>query len=176
VNRFLGEVMNENIKKILFIASVALNVVFAATYATYKLPLIAGVHQPPATRGPLFLQLDLTPDQLAGFKAERDKFRERLQELGQEIKTKQIELIDFLAAVPPDQQVIERKQEEIQRLQAAVQDRVIVHFLHESSLLSAEQRARFFDLIKARIETSVQACSWMRSFEQATPGEGKRQE
>ena len=168
--------MNENIKKILFVASVALNVVFAATYATYKLPLVAGVHQPPAPMGPLFHQLDLTPDQLSRFKAERDKFRERLQELGLEIKTKQIELIDLLGATPPDQQVVERKQEEIQRLQAAVQDRVIVHFLQESSLLTSEQRARFFQLIKTRIETSVQACPpWMRPFEQDRPGENRNE-
>jgi Spy/CpxP family protein refolding chaperone len=164
--------MNENIKKILFVASVALNVVFAATYATYKLPLFAGVHQLPAPGVPLFLKLDLTPDQLTRFKAERDRFRERLQELGLEIKIKQIELIDLLGATPPEQQVVERKQEEIQRLQAAVQDRVIVHFLQESSLLTSEQRERFFKLIKARIETSVQARPpWMKSFNQGRPGE-----
>ena len=168
--------MTENMKKILFVASVALNLVFAATYATYKLPLLAGVRQPPAPGEPLFLQLDLTPGQLTRFEAERDKFRERLQELGREIKTKQIELIDLLGAAPPDQKEIERKQEEIQLLQAAVQDRVIVHFLQESSLLTAEQRARFFDLIKARIETSVQACPpWMKSFDQGRPGDNRNE-
>jgi Spy/CpxP family protein refolding chaperone len=163
--------MNENIRKILFIASVALNVAFAATYATYKVPSLAGVHRA-APNGPLFLQLDLTPVQLTRFEAERDKLLARLQELGEEIKTKQIELIDLLGATPPDQKEIEKKQEEIQRLQGAVQDRVIVHFLQESSLLTAEQRARFLDLIKARIGTSVQACPpWMRSFEHRGPGE-----
>lgn len=163
--------MNENIKKILFIASVALNIVFAATYAIYKVPSLAGV-QRPAPKGPLYQQLNLTPEQLTRFEAERDKFHARLQELGEEIKTKQIELIDLLGATPPDQKDIEKKQEEIQRLQEAVQDRVIVHFLQESSLLTSEQRARFFELIKARIGTSVQACPpWMRSFEHGRPGE-----
>lgn len=163
--------MNENIKKILFVASVALNVVFIATYATYRVPSLAGV-QRAAPKGPLFLQLDLTPDQLARFEAERDKFHDRLQELGQEIKQKQIELIDLLGATPVDQQAIERKQEEIQRLQGAVQDRVIVHFLQASAFLTPEKRTRFFELLKARIGTSAQACPpWMRSFEQGRPGE-----
>lgn len=168
--------MNENMKKILFIASFALNAVFAVTYITCKLPSLAGVHQLPTPGGPPFLQLDLTPDQLTRFKAERDHFHARLQELGQETKTKQIELIDLLGAAPPHQQEIERKQEEIQRLQGVVQDRVIVHFLQASALLTSEQRARFFQLIKRRIETNVQVCPpWMRSFEQARPGENKNE-
>jgi Spy/CpxP family protein refolding chaperone len=168
--------MKQNMKAILFIASVALNAVLAATYITYKVPLLAGVHQPPAPKEPLFLQLDLMIDQLNQFKAERDRFHARLQELGQEIKTKQIELIDFLGSTPPDQQAIERKQQEIQQLQGAVQERVIVHFLQASALLTAEQRTRFFQLIKGRIETSVQACPpWMRPLEQGRPGEKKNE-
>ena len=166
--------MKKNIKTILFIASVALNAVFAGTYVTYKLHSLAGVHQP-APSGPLFLQLDLTPEQLTRFKAERDRFHAQLQELGQQIKAKQVELIDLLGAISPYQQAIERKQEEIQRLQGEVQDRVILHFLQESSHLSLEQRTRFFQLIKARIETSLQACPpWMRSLEQGQPGEIKK--
>jgi hypothetical protein len=167
--------MKENIKTILFIASVALNAVFAGTYVIYKLPSPAAVHQT-IPKDPLFLQLGLTSDQLTRFKAERDRFHTQLQEFGQAIKTKQIELIDLLGATSTEQQAIERKQEEIQGLQGEVQDRVIAHFLQESSLLSPEQRARFFQLVKARIETSVQACPpWMRSMEQGQPGENKNE-
>lgn len=168
--------MGNNMKKILFIASVVLNVTFAATYATYRLPLLAHTHKAPVPGGPLFLHLDLTAEQLSRFNAERDKFHARLQELGQQIKTKQIELIDLVGAVPPDQLAIERKQQEIQGLQAAVQDRVIIHFLQANSFLTPEQRARFSALIKARIGTSVQACPpWMRPVEQREPG-AKRNE
>jgi Spy/CpxP family protein refolding chaperone len=166
--------MKENIKTILFIASVALNAAFAATYVTYKLPSLAAVHQS-VPKGPLFLQLDLTPEQLARFTAERDRFHAQIQELGQQIKAGQIELIDLLGTTSSDQPVIERKQEKIQRLQREVQDRVIVHFLQESSLLSPEQRTRFFQLIKARIETGIQACPpWVRPFEYGQPGEIKK--
>jgi Spy/CpxP family protein refolding chaperone len=167
--------MKENLKTILFIASVALNTIFAVTYVTYKLPTLAGVDQP-VPEGPLFLQLDLTADQLPRFKAERDKFHTRLQELGQDIKSRQLEFIDLLGTTPPDQQAIKRKQEEIQRLQAAVQDRVIVHVLQESALLDPEQRTRFFQLIKTRTETNVQACPpWMSPSDRGQSGEGKHE-
>jgi Spy/CpxP family protein refolding chaperone len=158
--------MKEDIKTILFIASIALNVVFAATYATYKFSAFANVHQSQMPREPLFLQLDLAPDQLARLQKIRDTFHDRLQELGQEIKTKQIELIDLLETKPPDQQKIQGKQGEIQRLQGEVQTGVISHFLQMSALLKPEQQSRFFHLIKERIGTGVQACPpWMRSPE-----------
>ncbi len=166
--------MKESMKKILFIASIAMNIFFAATYLTYKLPLLAGAHPVPPPGGPLFLQLGLTPDQIEQFRAERDSFQARLHELGQEIKTKQTELIDLLGAASPDQQAIESKQQEIQSLQGAVHDRVIAHFLKASGFLKPEQRARFFDLIKARIGTNAQACPpWMKPFEHGRPGESQ---
>jgi Spy/CpxP family protein refolding chaperone len=168
------EAMKANIKTIVFIASVALNVVFAVTYITYKIPSLPGVHQQ-SSRQPVFLELNLTPDQLTRFSAERDRFHALLQELSQEIKTRQIELIDLLGATPPDKKAVETKQEEIQRLQGIVQDGVIAHILQGSSLLSSEQRSRFFQLIKERIEMGAQACpSWMRSFERGQAGESKK--
>lgn len=162
--------MNEDLKKTLFVASVALNIVFAATYAAYKLPLLGAVRQSPTPRGPLFLQLELTPEQLKLFEGERDRFHGRLQEVGEEIKSKQIELIDLLGAASPGQNEIEKKQEEIQRLQGTVQDLVIAHFLRASSFLTPGQRARFLDLIKSRIGANMQAClPWMRSYEHGGP-------
>jgi Spy/CpxP family protein refolding chaperone len=167
--------MREQAKTILFIASIALNIAFCLTYLTYKIPSIAGGNQQ-SSRQPVFLQLDLTPEQSRAFSAERDRFHARLQEWGQEIKTRQIELIDLLGATTPDQQAVERKQAEIQRLQAVVQDGVIAHVLHGSSLLSPEQHPRFFQLIKARIDKSVQVCPpWMRPSDQGQSGEGKHE-
>ena len=167
--------MKENLRAVLFIASIALNAIFAVRYVAYKLPSLAGVQQA-TSRGPLFLQLDLTPDQLTRFKGDRERFHAQLQELGQQIKAKQIEIIDLLGTAPTDQQAIERKQQEIQHLQGEVQDRVIVHFLQESSHMSSEQRARFFRLVKARIETGVQTCPpWMKSLGQGQPGASRNE-
>jgi len=165
--------MKTNLKTILFIASIALNVAFTATYVTYKLPLFTATHQQSPLE-PLFLQLDMTTDQLARFKAERDKFRAQLQEPGQEIKVKQTELVDLLRAAPPDHQAIAKKQDEIQHLQGDFQARIIDHFLQANTILTPVQRTRFFELIKTRIEASGQACPpWMRPFEQGKKGEYK---
>ncbi len=162
--------MRENLKTILFIASVALNLVFVGTYLAYKLPLFAGVHQSQPSEGPLFLQLDLTPVQLKQLTIERDRFHTRLQELGQEIKKRQLNLIDLLEATPPDEQAIERKRQEIQNLQREVQNGVIDHFQRVSTFLTSDQRAGFFALIKSRIQTGLQACPpMMRSGAQCRP-------
>lgn len=168
--------VRENLKTILFIGSLALNLVFVGTYLTYKLPLLVGARQPQPSEGPLFLQLDLTSDQLKQLSAERDRFYTRLQELGQEIKKKQLNLIDLLEATPPDQQVIERKRQEIQKLQREVQNGVIDHFLRMSTFLAPDQRARFFALIKSRIQTGLQARPpMMRSGQWCRPEEGKNE-
>jgi Spy/CpxP family protein refolding chaperone len=168
--------MRENLKTILFIASVALNLAFAVTYATYKLPLFAGVRQTSPPGEPLFLHLDLTPGQLEQFSAERYRFHGLIQQLGQQIKGKQLDLIDLLKATPPDQQAIKTEQEEIQGLQRGIQNGVIDHFLRASAFLTPEQRGRFFGLIKSRVQTGLQACpSWMKPFGQGAPGENKNE-
>jgi hypothetical protein len=168
--------MKNNLRTILFVASIALNVAFTATYVIYKLPLLTGIHQQSPSE-PLFLQLDMTSDQLARFKAERDKFYSQLYEPGQEIKAKQTELIDLLGAVgaaSPDLQAIAKKQEEIQHLQGAFQTRIIDHFLRASTILTPVQRTHFFELIKTRIEASAQACPpWMRPFDQSKTRQNK---
>jgi Spy/CpxP family protein refolding chaperone len=167
--------MKQHTKTIVFIACIALNVAFSVTYLTHKIPSIAGVNQQ-SSRQRVFLQLDLTPEQSGAFNAERDRFHARLQEWGQEIKTPQMELIDILGAAPPEQQPVERKQGEIQRLQSVVQDGVISHVLHGSSLLTPEQRSRFFQLIKVRIGDGVQACPpWMKPLDRGQSGEGKHE-
>lgn len=166
--------MRENLKTVLFVASVALNLVFVATYAIYRLPVLAGMHQPSVSEGPLFLHLNLTSDQLKQFRVERDGFHARLQKLGQEIREKQLELIELLEAMPPDRQTIAGKQEEIQGLQRSVQNGVIAHFLRAGTFLTPEQRDRFFELIKSHIQTGLQACPpMMRPVEQCEPGAAK---
>lgn len=163
--------MKESLKKILFIASVALNVVFIGTYLAYELPTFAGAGPPPAVGKPLFLQLDLTPDQLSRVKEARDKLQARLRELTQVMRIKQVELIALLAKTPFDQQAVKAKQKEIQHLQGVVQDRVIAHFLRVSAVLDPQQRGRFFKLLEARFNSGLRACPpWMKGCDQSRPG------
>ena len=163
--------MKANLKVLIFLFSVILNVVFIGTFAAHKIPIFNWDKKTDKLMKPPFLQLDLTAEQLARFKSDRDKFIGELHETGQAVGKKQIELIDLLAASTPDERAIKMKQEEIQHLQAATQDRVIVHLVQESSLLNSEQRTRFFQLVKARIESSVQAYPpFMRSSGWCQPG------
>jgi Spy/CpxP family protein refolding chaperone len=150
--------MKGNLKILIFLFSIILNVVFVGTYAGYKFQIIPGERKDGNLMKPLYLELDLSTQQLAKFKSERDKFHPHMQALEQEIKRKQIELIEILSINSPDSQALESKQKEIQELQALAQDRVILHLLQAGTLLSPVQRARFFHLIRERIEASVSSC------------------
>lgn len=164
--------MKGNLKILIFLFSIILNVVFVGTYAAYKFQIITSERKDDNLMKPLFLELDLTPEQLTRFKSERDKFHPHLQALEQEIKRKQIELIEILSIDTPDQRAIESKQKEIQELQALAQDRVIVHLLQASTLLSPKQRTRFFHLIRERIEVSASSCPpWTKPLEESRTGE-----
>ena len=158
---------------LIFIFSLILNVVFIGIFAAHTIPIFNRDRNAGELMKPLFLQLDLTADQLAQFKSHRDKFKKELREMRQTVGKKQLELIDLLAASPPDERAVKKKQEEIRRLQAAIQDRVINHLLQESAILNRKQRTRFFRLVKERIESRVQACPpLVRSSERCRPGEG----
>ena len=163
--------MKVNLRALIFAGSLILNVVFIGIFAARTMPFFNRDRQADELMKPPFLQLDLTAAQLARFKAARDKFIGELHEMGQAVAKKQVELIDLLAASTPDQGAIKMKQEEIQHLQTATQDRVIVHWVQESSRLNPEQRRRFFQLVKARIESSVQTHPpFLRSSGWCRPG------
>jgi len=164
--------MKMNLKALIFTCSLILNVVFVGIFAAQTIPIFRGDRKAAELMKPVFLQLDLTAEQLARFKSDRDKFMRELHEMAQVVGKKRIELVDLLAASTPDERAIKMKQEQIQRLQAAIQDRVIVHWIQESSLLNPSQRAHFFRLIKARIKSSIQAYPpFMRSSGWCRPGE-----
>jgi len=158
--------MKENLKILTFLFSIIMNVVFVGTYAGYKFQIIPGERKDGNLKKPLYLELDLSAQQLTKFKSERDKFHPQLQALEREIKRKQIELIEILSINTPDSQALERKQKEIQELQTLAQDRVILHLLQASNLLNPEQRTRFFNLIRERIEVSTSSCPpWTKPLE-----------
>ncbi len=156
--------MKVNWKVLIFIFSVILNVVFIGTFTVHKMSIISTNTINVNRMNPLFLELDLSADQLAEFNHERDAFYAQMQETGLMIKAKQIELIDILEGASTDQPTIEKKQAEIQCLQKIIQDRVIVHFLKEKALLTPKQQSRFFQLVRDRIERNIQTGPpWMRS-------------
>lgn len=129
------------------------------------------LHRPsaPARPRPIYETLGLTTAQMEKFKPERDRFHAFIDVQGRRIKDKEIELISLLAVPEPDRRAIDAKQEEIRHLQQQMQTRVIDHFLAESAVFTPEQRARFFTIIRKRIENSSLRPRWM-------PGRGHGQE
>jgi Spy/CpxP family protein refolding chaperone len=164
--------MKVNLKAVVIAFSLILNVIFIGIFTARTFQIFNPDRKIDELMKPPFLQLDLSAEQLARFKSARETFIGELHEMAQAVGEKQIELIDLLAASPPDEGAIKMKQEEIRRLQAATQDRVIAHWLRESSILNPEQRSRFFQLVKAHIKGSVQAYPpFVKSSEWCLPGE-----
>ncbi|MCA1788001.1 MAG: periplasmic heavy metal sensor, partial [Desulfobacteraceae bacterium] len=97
-------------KALICMFSLVLNVVFMGIFAAHTIPVFKHDRNAGEPRKPLFLDLDLTAEQLARFKSHRDKFKEKMQEMRQPVGQKQVELIELLAASSPDQQAIEMKQ------------------------------------------------------------------
>jgi Spy/CpxP family protein refolding chaperone len=168
--------MKVNLRVLIFAFSIILNVVFIGIFTAHTIPIFNRDRKADELMKPPFLQLDLTAEQIARFKSDKNKFMGELHEMAQAAGKKQIELIDLLAAPTPDERAIKMKKEEIQRLQSATQDRVIDHVIRESSLLNPEQRVRFFQLVKKRIESSIQAYPpFMRSSKYCRSVEGNNE-
>lgn len=134
--------VRQHIKTLAVIFSVALNVAFLVGYGVRKLgdrPKFA------------YEELDLSKDQRDRIEAGRDRFLRALNEIGDMIIGKHIELIDLIAADPTDRQAIEGKFQEIHSFQQSMQRLVMEHLLEDKQILTPEQRAKFFAVLKSRI-------------------------
>jgi Spy/CpxP family protein refolding chaperone len=144
--------MRKNLITLAIIFSVVLNIGFIGTYCLQK----TGLHplKPVHTSHKQFLyeELNLSPEQLAEFEPARNRFHAYINQQSKKIQAGQIKLMSLLAENSPDRKAIDAKHEEIQTLQRQMQNRVIDHFLEESSIMAPEQRKKFFTLIKGRIE------------------------
>ncbi len=156
--------MKENLKTLLVAFSIILNLVFIGTTAFYKMSSYAATGRTPEANCPfLYQKLDLSSDQLARTESVRDRFHERLRRLGGEIQTKQLELIDLLAAPEIDRTALDAVRERINQLQKTMQDTIISHIVEETGIFTPEQRKSFFRLIRERIDQSSESCPpWMR--------------
>jgi len=156
--------MKENLKALGIAFSIILNFVFIGTATFYKLSSHAATARTTEANCPfLYQKLNLSPEQLARMEPVRDRFHERLSKIGDEIKTKQLELIDLLAAPELDHGAVDAVRERINQLQKTTQDTILDHIVEETGIFNPEQRQGFFNLIRERINRSGQACPpWMR--------------
>jgi uncharacterized membrane protein len=157
--------MNAKLKVLAVTFSVTLNVAFMAAYAHQRLVASAPVV-------PVFEQLDLSGSERREFERHREDFHELVARLGGQLKSAQLELIDLVARPHLDRTAIAAKQGEIGGLQGSIQSAVIEHLIQQAAILDQARRARFFALLKARVQATDPARPpWMRP-----PGTDRRQE
>ncbi len=167
--------MKKNLITLAMIFSVVLNLGFIGIYCFQRADLYARKQGHASHKQFLYEELNLSPEQLEKFEPGRDSFHAYLNRQGKRIQARRLELIDLLAEDVPDRKAIEAKHKQIQLLQQQMQTRVIDHFINESSILTAEQRKKFFVLIKGRIGKNEGSCpGWMlRVRPESAPGESR---
>ena len=135
--------MTRHIKTLAVIFSVALNLAFLVGY---------GIRWYGDRTRFAYEDLDLSQDQRVRIETGRDRFLSALNDTGDRIIAKHLELMDLIAADPIDQQAIDAKFQEIHTTQHSMQNLVIAHLLEDKQILTAEQRTKFFALLKSRIQ------------------------
>jgi hypothetical protein len=154
--------MKNNLKGMVIAFSIILNLVFVGTAAFYRLTSYASPPHPEDNQPFLYQKLNLSKEQLAKVEPVRDKFHDQLGRLGDEIKRKQLELIDLLAAPKLDRKAVDVVQETIGQLQKTTQDTIINHIVEETGFFTQEQRKGFFMLVRERInQNSESRPPWM---------------
>jgi len=164
--------MKENLRCLAILFSVVLNVAFLGIYLYTAAPRWVGMEQPRGNGLP-YQALRLTQSQEKKFDPVRRKFHTRMHEVGSEIKREQLRLLDLLAQPEQDLGSVRAIQERILDLQRGMQDAVISHLIEESAIFTADQRVRFFRILRERIEKTEPASPpWMRPSGDPTPGSG----
>lgn len=155
--------MKSNFKILVFTFSIILNLAFIGVTVFYKLSSYAATDRGPDANYPFLYQtLNLSREQIAKIEPLRDKFHARLRKLGDEIRMKQLELVDLLAAPEPDRKSIDAVQERINELQKTTQFAIISHIDADVAIFTPQQRQRFFGLMKERIKQNSVSCPpWM---------------
>ena len=164
--------MKENLRRLVILFSVVLNVAFLGIYLYEAVPRWVGRDHPRGDVLP-YQALHLTPSQERAFDPVRRKFHARVREVGGEIKREQLRLVDLLAQPEQDLGSVRATQERILSLQKSMQDAVISHLNEESAIFTADQRVQFFRVLRERIEkTGPASPPWMRPAGKGRGAEG----
>ena len=147
--------MWKKIAPLLVVLSVALNVAFIGGWVVHA---ARGRWIGPERRGqacegvwcPLHRSLDVTNEQWGRLEPRVVQFQHDSETLCQDINRKRSELIDLIAAPQPDLEAIAAKQEEILAGQRKMQERVIANLLAEKQILTVEQQAKLFQMIREK--------------------------
>jgi Spy/CpxP family protein refolding chaperone len=148
--------MWKRIVPLLIVLSVTLNVGIAGVWVAHALHGYWITLDQPDEGGegvwcPLHRSLGVTDEQWKRIESGLTQFQRDSRALCQEVNRKRGELIDLIASPQPDREAIAAKQEEILAGQREMQKRVIARLLTEKETLTAEQQAKFFQMIKEKV-------------------------
>ncbi len=163
--------MANQIGVILIVLSVALNVAFVGAWVAQAFPADRdGIHAPAAEDAiwcPLHRKLGTTQRQWALIEPRLKEFKEATQELCATINEARREMIDLIAVDEPNREAILAKREQILAGQRKMQGLVIGRLLSEKEILTREQHAELFALMRRRAGCAGQGPMkhWMQGDE-----------
>jgi Spy/CpxP family protein refolding chaperone len=144
--------MWSRIRPFLIMLSVALNLAFAGVWAAYALPSRSHARdQQRRAAGvwcPLNRRLGVSDAQWREIEPRLAKFQESAGAVCAQAVHARAELIDLIAATPPDTAAIHAKQEEIIRGQRRMQELVVENLLNEKAALTPAQQERLFGIMR----------------------------
>jgi len=139
-------------RPVVLAVSIALNVAVLSMWAAHALPThLRGLHGAGHGEGvwcPLHRQLGATEAQWREIEPRLVEFQNSAQTLSGELIRARGEMIDLIAAPNPDPEAIHAKQGEILAGQKRMQELVINHLLNEKKVLTQEQQAQLFQMMR----------------------------
>ena len=152
--------MKENLKTVLLAFSLFANILFVGTAAYSRFSVPAAPMTQAQRCALLFDRLGLSPEQRSRVEPLMAGFQARFRDIADSLRREQIALVSLLAAAHPDREAVAARQEAVRRLQAAMQDALVQHFIEQGAVFTDEQRRKFASLMRQRIEAG--ASVWMR--------------
>jgi hypothetical protein len=101
--------------------------------------------------GVVGVDLDLTPEQSEAIGQHRASFVEDWERIGSEIEDVREELLSAVWREATDPAAVERKVEEMSRLQARLERQAVEQLVRESALMTSQQRDRYFTGVRGRM-------------------------
>jgi Spy/CpxP family protein refolding chaperone len=96
----------------------------------------------------LLAQLNLTTEQQQAMTAARERTRQQVNELRQQLTAEREKLVDLWSVPEPDEAAIVAQRDKVAALRHQVQERVAAHLLEVKGLLTPDQQTEFDEIIR----------------------------
>lgn len=93
-------------------------------------------------------ELGLDEEQVKEFESQDKRFREETKPILDSLRSKRKDLMDEIATEEPNVEKLDKLAEDIGALEVTLKKKTTMHLLKKKSLLTPEQRQRFFSLFK----------------------------